>query len=477
MLYRTGDLVCRQPDGRIGFMGRVDNQVKIRGFRIEPDEIAAVLEQHSDIAQAVVMARDDLSEQKELAAYYIPEPGLSPAVTELRAFLAANLPEYMVPVAFMELDVFPTAPGGKVDRKALPSPIKNITRSRENYVEPETMSQKMLAEIWSAVLGMDQIGIRDNFFDLGGHSLLAIQLVERVLASGLSLTVAQLFQYPTIAQMAEIVEVRDDTEYKSLVCLKEGAPGRAPFFLLHSAPGDLLGYSNLVHNLPADQPVYGFQSLGLVDPSKVHSTIEEMAAYYVSVLREFMPDGPYLLGGWCYGGYVAMEMARQLMDQKCEVKLLAMIDAWAYPPAERRIAFYWRRFRLVRLIGFKPWLNIIKNRFKNFFHDEAADAGKMLDGIQMQEGVLAHREDVYRRNREAALRYQPHFYPGHVALFRSDDLASWFLPDMTMEWAVLTKDQDVYLAPGFHREMLREPSVKVLAARLNISIEKALNNL
>jgi thioesterase domain-containing protein len=172
-----------------------------------------------------------------------------------------------------------------------------------------------------------------------------------------------------------------------------------------------------------------------------------------------------------------MEMARQLMEQKCEVKLLALIDAWAYPPAERRIAFYWRRFRLVRLIGFKPWLNIIKNRFKNFFHDEAADAKKMLDGVEMQEGVLAHREEVYRRNREAALRYQPHFYPGHVALFRSDDLASWFLPDMTMEWAVLTKDQDVYLSPGFHREMLREPSVKVLAARLNVSIEKALNNL
>ena len=95
----------------------------------------------------------------------------------------------------------------------------------------------------------------------------------------------------------------------------------------------------------------------------------------------------------------------------------------------------------------------------------------------MQEGVLAHREEVYRRNREAALRYHPRFYPGRVALFRSDDLASWFLPDMTMEWAVLTKDQDVYLAPGFHREMLREPAVKVLAARLNVSIEKALNNL
>jgi amino acid adenylation domain-containing protein len=341
-LYRTGDLVCQQPNGRIGFLGRVDNQVKIRGFRIEPGEIAAVLEQHDDIAQAVVVGRDDLSEQKELAAYYIPEPGMAPPVADLRAFLAANLPEYMVPVAFMQLDEFPVAPGGKVDLKALPSPVKNITRSHENYVAPSTPQQKTLAEIWSAVLGMEQIGINDNFFDLGGHSLLAIQLVERILSAGLSLTVAQLFQYPTIARMAEVVGLRGNTEYKSLVCLKEGTPGRTPFFLLHSAPGDLLGYSNLVHNLPADQPVYGFQSLGLVDPANVHSTIPEMAAHYVSVLREFLPDGPYMLGGWCYGGYVAMEMARHLKDLGCDVKLLALIDCWVYPPCERKIAFYRR---------------------------------------------------------------------------------------------------------------------------------------
>lgn len=474
-LYRTGDLVCCQPDGRIGFMGRVDNQVKIRGFRIEPDEIAAVLEQHDDIAQAVVIGRDDLSEQKELAAYYIPEPGMSPSVAELRAFLAANLPEYMVPSAFMQMDEFPIAPGGKVDRKALPSPVKNVTRTRENYVAPSTPQQKTLAEIWSAVLGMEEIGINDNFFDLGGHSLLAIQLVERILSAGLSLTVAQLFQYPTIAQMADVIGLRGDAEHKSLVCLKEGSPGRTPFFLLHSAPGDLLGYSNLVHNLPPDQPVYGFQSLGLVDPDNVHSTIPEMAAHYISILREFLPDGPYLLGGWCYGGYVAMEMARQLKEQRCNVKLLAMIDCWVYPPCERRIAFYRRRLQLVRVIGVRMLLRIAVSRIKNFLRNESADAVKMLDGVQAKEGVLANREEVYRRNREAALKYKPRRYPGRVVLFRSDDLATWFLPDMTMEWAVLTEDQEVYLVPGGHRDMLREPSVKVLADRLSFSIRNALN--
>jgi amino acid adenylation domain-containing protein len=473
-IYRTGDLVCRHSDGSIGFMGRVDNQVKIRGFRIEPDGIAAVLEQHGDIAQAVVVARDDLSEQKELAAYYIPEPGRSPQVRELRAFLAATLPEHMVPVAFMELDEFPTAPGGKVDRKALPSPVKTAVRARENFVEPSTPQQKTLADIWSAVLGMNEIGIHDNFFDLGGHSLLAIQLVERVLAAGLSLTVAQLFQYPTIAQMAEVVGVRGGTEHKSLVCLKDGAPGRVPLFLLHSAPGDLLGYSNLVHNLPSDQPVYGFQSLGLVDPDNVHSTIPEMAAHYVSVLREFLPDGPYMLGGWCYGGYVAMEMARQLVDLGCDVKLLALFDCWVYPPCERRMAFYRRRLQLIRIIGARMFFRILIDRIKALRRNDAANAVKMLDGVQVKEGVLANREEVYRRNREAALKYAPRFYPGHVVLFRSDVLAAWFLPDLTMEWAVLTEDQDVYLVPGGHRDMLREPAVKILADRLSDSIEKAL---
>lgn len=474
-LYRTGDRVRRDADGRIAFLGRVDLQVKIRGFRIEPGEVAAALEQHPDIAQAVVAVRTDLSDQKTLAAYYIPEPGRSPEISRLREFLTASLPEYMVPSAFMELDEFPVAPGGKVDLHALPSPVQTADRPRESYVPPDTPQQKVLAEIWSAVLGMNQIGIHDNFFDLGGHSLLAIQLVERILSSGLSLTVAQLFQYPTIAQMAEAVGTRGDAAYKSLVCLREGAPGRAPFFLLHSAPGDLLGYSNLVHNLPPEQPVYGFQSLGLVDPDKVHSTIPEMAAYYASVLREFSPDGPYLLGGWCYGGYVAMEMARQLRNQGCRVHLLALIDCWAYPPAQKRLAFYRRRLQLMRVIGVRLWMQIIGRRLKNVFRDEAADAKKMLDGVEAKEGVLVNREEVYRRNREAALRYHPRFYPGRVVLMRSDELASWFLPDMTMEWGALVEDEDIYLVPGPHRGMLREPNVRILAARLTESIQKALS--
>ncbi len=475
-LYRTGDLVAWQPNGKIAFMGRVDNQVKIRGFRIEPDEVAVALEQHPAIAQAVVIGRTDMSDQKELAAYLVFESTEQPAVKELRAFLGESLPEYMIPSAFVTLDELPIAPTGKVDRNALPIPQKAEAEAREDIVLPQTPEQIVLAEIWSAVLGVEPIGINENFFDLGGHSLLAIQLVERIHNSGQSLTVAQLFQHPTIAEMATIIGTRSvegSEDYKSLVCLKKGSPGKTPFFLLHSAPGDLLGYTNLVHNLPSDQPVYGFQSLGLSDIDQVHSTIEEMAAYYVSILTEFYPSGPYLIGGWCYGGYIAMEMARQLKEQGKEIPLLALIDAWAYTPAERKIAFYRHRLQLLRVVGFRAELKIILARLKTRLLRETANVDKMLDGVHVETGVLANREEVYRRNRKAALKYAPRYYPGNVTIFRPDELNAALLPDLAMEWETLTEDQDIHLIPGGHRGMLHEPDVKTLAKRLQKSLKKA----
>ncbi len=472
-IYHTGDLAAWQPDGTIAFLGRIDNQIKIRGFRIEPDEIAATLEQHPAITQAIVIGRTDMSDQKELAAYIIHETTQPPTPKELRAYLANTLPDYMIPTAYIPLDTLPITPTGKIDRTALPCPQKPEPETRENLIPPQTPKQTILAEIWSTVLGIETIGIHDNFFDLGGHSLLAIQLVEHIHNSGQTITVAQLFQNPTIAEMANILGTRNvegKEEYKSLVCLKKGSPEKPPLFFLHSAPGDLLSYSNLVHDLPTDQPIYGFQSLGLSDITKIHSTIEEMAAYYITILTELHPTGPYLLGGWCYGGYIAMEMARQLKEQGKEIQLLALIDAWAYPPSERKIAFYRHRLQLLKIVGFRAELNIILARLKTKFLRETANVDKILDGIHVETGVLANREEVYRRNRKAALKYAPKYYPGKVTLFRPDELNASLLPDLAMEWGTLTEDQDIHLIPGGHRGMLHEPDVSPLAKSLQKSI-------
>ena len=205
-LYRSGDLVRRRGDGDIEYLGRIDNQVKIRGHRIELGEIETVLAHHAAIEQAVVLARED-REDRRLVAYVVAAPGRAPSVNELRSFLQQKLPEYMVPSAFMFLDSLPITPNGKLDRKALPAPDQTRPELEETYSAPRTPVEELLAQIWSDVLKLDQVGIHDNFFHLGGHSLLATQVVSRIRDTfKLDLPVRSLFEAPTIYSLAQRVQ-------------------------------------------------------------------------------------------------------------------------------------------------------------------------------------------------------------------------------------------------------------------------------
>ena len=203
-LYKTGDLARYLPDGNIEFLGRRDNQVKIRGFRIEPGEIEATLAQHPAVRQVVVLAREDVPGNKRLVAYLVTvDPQVPPAIEELRAFLKAKLPEYMVPSAFVMLPVMPLTPNGKVDRQALPAPDASRPRTQQAYVAPRSVLEEQLAGIWQRVLGLERVGIHDNFFVLGGHSLLATQVISRIrTALRAELPLRSLFESPTIAGLA-----------------------------------------------------------------------------------------------------------------------------------------------------------------------------------------------------------------------------------------------------------------------------------
>jgi len=295
-LYKTGDLVRYLPDGNIEFMGRTDFQVKFRGFRVEPGEIERVIDQHPSVRESVVMLREDVPGQKFLAAYWTAKKGTSPAPTEPREFLKDKFPEYMVPAAFVLLEAFPLSPNGKVDRKALPVPELTGIESDEPYVGPRNQTENVLAHIWSEVLGIKRIGIHDNFFELGGHSLLTLQVLDRAHREGLDLTPQQMFKYQTIGDLAAVLKPnslinKEPTSWSSLVPLQPDG-SRPPLFLIHTTPGDILGYGNLVHHLGPDQPCYGFQSLGLYKPEQAQTSIEEMAAYYVQLLLSFNPKGP-----------------------------------------------------------------------------------------------------------------------------------------------------------------------------------------
>jgi amino acid adenylation domain-containing protein len=220
-LYKTGDLCRYLPDGNIEYLGRIDNQVKIRGFRIELGEIETVLSQHGAVKTAIVIAREDETEQKRLVAYIVPQTeGISTsqeqsllAVTELRQFLKAQLPEYMVPSAFVILESLPLTSNGKVDRRALPAPD---FQSEEQYIAPRNSIEEILASIWVKVLKVEQVGIHDNFFELGGHSLLATQLISRIRkAFKVEMPLRELFVAPTVAALAQVIKRVSEQEERT----------------------------------------------------------------------------------------------------------------------------------------------------------------------------------------------------------------------------------------------------------------------
>src|SRR5262249_29089743 len=207
-LYRTGDLVRYRPDGNIEFLGRVDEQVKLRGYRIEPGEIENVLNQHPLIKETVVVARArDSSEEKELVGHIVSTQESSVSVDELRRFLAAKLPDYMIPSAFVFLNALPLLPNGKIDRNALPPPDGERPPLHQGLVEPRSEIEELVAQVWREVLKLEKIGVHDNFFELGGHSLLAARAVARLRTNFSSdLPLRKLLDSPTVAALAKHID-------------------------------------------------------------------------------------------------------------------------------------------------------------------------------------------------------------------------------------------------------------------------------
>jgi non-ribosomal peptide synthetase component F/aryl carrier-like protein len=204
-LYRTGDLVRYLEAGELEYLGRLDQQVKVRGHRIELGEIEEVLGQHEGVRQSVVMAREDVPGQKQLVAYVVSEGEAAVSAEELRSHLGEQLPEYMVPAFFVGLAELPLTPNGKVDRRALPAPEHTRAQSAESYVAAVTPAEQALAEIWCEVLGLEQVGVHDNFFHLGGDSIRSIQVRARAQKLGLEFSIVELFEHQTIQELAQVL--------------------------------------------------------------------------------------------------------------------------------------------------------------------------------------------------------------------------------------------------------------------------------
>ena len=316
LMYRTGDLGRWTADGLLECIGRNDDQVKIRGFRIELGEIEARLATLTGIQEVVVLARED-----RLVAYFTwtdqPQD-----IDSVRAALHSQLPEYMVPSAYVPLAQLPLTGNGKIDRKALPAPELDALISR-TFEAPADALEHALAQRWAEVLKLAQVGRHDSFFELGGHSLLAVRLVSLLEEAGLAVSLAELFQHTSVASVAALLRQRTDEPVQdaSVVTVRSGG-SQLPLFLLHEFSGMDLYFPALGQHLPGDYPIYGL-------PGGPHlDTMEGLAARLVGLIRQIQPHGPYRLAGWSFGGVLAYEVAMQLLGLDETVEFLGLIDSY-----------------------------------------------------------------------------------------------------------------------------------------------------
>ncbi len=247
-MYRTGDLARRRPDGDLEFLGRLDHQVQIRGFRIELGEIEAAMARHAAVGQAVVVSRDHPTIGKHLIAYVVLAHGATAELEALRRHIESLVPGYMVPATIMLLDALPLTRNGKIDRRALPEPDAASPSVRSDHAAPRTTVEERLAVIWADILGIDEIGIHDDFFTSGGHSLLAVRLVARVRELfGVGMPVAALFQAPTIARMAAWLTSGHQSWRRSTIFPVQLGAAASPFFCVPG--GDATSWSMLGHGI------------------------------------------------------------------------------------------------------------------------------------------------------------------------------------------------------------------------------------
>jgi len=334
-LYRTGDLGRYFETGDLEFLGRADSQVKIRGFRIEMGEVELAISKLPGVHETVCNAYTDGSGLRALAAYIVPKEGATVEPADIKRLLGQQLPDFMVPSQVLLLKALPLSSNGKVDRKALPSPLQGAQGA--GYVGPRTNAERTLVDIWQRVLKRTPIGVTESFFDLGGHSMLAVLLMSEIKGTlGIEIPLSRIIECPTIELLArsigdELPEPEPGAsgttaEAKSLLnVLKKG--GDRALFLIHDGDGETLLYHGLAQKLPASLSVYGVQPRRLPNIPLAHLSVNEMAAHYIEELRRQQPNGPYYLGGLCAGGVIAFEMAAQLEQSGERTDLVVLLDA------------------------------------------------------------------------------------------------------------------------------------------------------
>jgi thioesterase domain-containing protein/acyl carrier protein len=393
------------------------------------------------------------------------------------------------------MDRLPLTPHGKIDRAALPPPNSAARPAGRPLVRPRTPTEKVVVSIWRDLLQVEQVSIYDDFFELGGHSLLGIQLFARIEDQfDQRLPLALLFSAPTVAKLASHLEQPNVVVQSATIVPIQNSGERTPFFCVHGFGGGVLGYADLARLLGPEQPFYGLQAVGLSGDADPDASVETMAGRYVAAMRRVQPSGPYLIGGYCFGGVVAFEMARQLEAVGEPVPLLAIMEGNAPRQYRRQTPLLsWRRWHIV-------WQNIpywlgdywslgidglrlrINRRGRIWYKQLQRRLGKDVN-VNAQDVlpddlsvVPAHHRRLFEIHLLALRSYAPAPITGRVTLFaargKTINQALFGYGDPENGWGALARGGvKIVTVDGGHRNIHLQPHVASLAAALEAELQ------
>ncbi|MEU0875914.1 amino acid adenylation domain-containing protein [Nocardia brasiliensis] len=496
ILYRTGDLGVRLASGDVVCRGRADSQVKIRGFRVEPAEvelqIAALAAEFPGIAETAVVAREFGGIDAVLTAFLVGDE-LGTDVAALTDRLRTVLPAHMVPAQFAWLDELPKTPSGKRDDRALREMRLDFAADTPEYLAPRDEVEAAVAAIMAEFAGIPAIGADQNFFAAGGTSVGAMRVVLSLNRRwDTEIPLDTFVSTPTAAALAAIVRNDGRRAFDPLVTLRADGAG-APLFLVHPIGGNVLCYLALTKHLPADRPVYALQAAGADIGSEPIRSMQEMAASYLAAIRRVRPEGPYHVAGWSFGGYVALEIARQL--PKSEVASVTLLDTIALRPGERapikkQAQMKWFFLELL-------WYARGAAAAEFEFDEDIEDTDELFDRMLTEAiavGILPPGSsarsirrlyDVFEANSAAARDYRLEPLDRDVTLLRAEqglppgvDIAHQIVGTMfdsdSNGWADYIEGAlEVVSIPGDHLNMMIDPHVRTLAEKLSASLDTA----
>lgn len=474
LIYDTGDIARFNDEGVVECLGRNDGQVKVRGYRIELSEIESVISKVSGVKECVVITREDKAADVRIVAYFIANNKIEEA--SLRKFCSTKLPFYMVPSHFIQMSEFPKTLNEKIDKKNLPAPLEGAQSTpQKTMVEAAETSEKSdlykkVENIWQDVLGIEQIGPTDNFFEIGGHSMNSIEIFSRINSDfGVSFQLAALLESPSLEEQVQKIEksLNSNTPKvnsngipdiaKSLVSIKPSG-NLNPLYCFHGVGGNVLNYVPLISMVKSERPIIGVQCAGVDGKSELPKSILQMAHSYANEIRMIQPEGPYLLCGGSMGGLVALEVGRVLKEDGAEVEDIIMFDTIG---PDRTKGSY--QSGIKRSFSEKVFSSI-KYRFKSLEHRVILN----LCGLSGREIPYNTRFYYIEKNNYQLMK--GHFvntFNGSVSLIRSLQSPNGIYKDPKLGWGSTIKGEvNTIEIEGSHEDFLESPSFKAACISL-----------